>query len=146
MSTDDFIIALFYRVDEVMHDVPKHPQANLYPSEIVTLALLFARKGVGPRALYRWLRYTYRTWFPGVPHRTRLLRLFATQQDWAEYFLAEPTVVGVADSYGSEVRHPWREDRADQQLGGKGLSNHRWIVGAKLVDVVNQWGVVVGWD
>jgi hypothetical protein len=146
MSTVDFIIALFCRVDEAMSDVPKHPQAQLYPSEIVTLALLFALKGMGPRPFYRWLTRDYKDWFPGLPERTRLFRLFATHQDWAEYFLAEPTVLGVADSYGIELRHPWREDRADQQIGGKALSNHRWIVGAKLVYVVNQWGLVVGWD
>jgi hypothetical protein len=146
MSTDDFIIGLFCRVDEVMADVPKHVQAKLYPSEVVTLALLFALKGVGPRAFYRWLSHNYQEWFPGLPHRTRLFRLCATHQAWAEYFLAHPTVLGVADSYGIELRHPWCEDRADQQIGGKGLSNHRWIVGAKLVYVVNQWGLVVAWD
>jgi hypothetical protein len=146
MSTVDFIIDLFCRVDEAMLDVPKHPQAKLYPSEIVTLALLFALKGVGPRAFYRWLTRDYTDWFPGLPHRTRLFRLFASHHDWAEQFLAEPTLLGVADSYGIELRHPWREDWADQQIGGKALSNHRWIVGAKLVYVVNQWGLVVGWD
>lgn len=146
MSTDDFIIGLFIRVDTVMVGVPKHSQAHLYPSEIVTLALLFALKGVGPRAFYRWLTRNYQDWFPGLPHRTRLFRLFATHHAWADRFLAEPTLLGVADSYGIELRHPWREDRADQQIGGKTLSNHRWIVGAKLVYVVNQWGLVVGWD
>lgn len=137
MSTDYCIIALFNRV---MAEVPKHPQCRLYPSEIVTLALLFALKGVGQWAFYRWFTSNYRSWFPGLPHRTRLFRLFATHQAWAEYFLAEPTVLGVADSYGIELRHPRREDRADQQIGGKGLSNHRWIVGAKLVYVLNQLG------
>ncbi len=53
MSTEDFIIGLFCRVDEQVGAVPKHPQAHLYPSEVVTLALLFALKGVGPRAFYR---------------------------------------------------------------------------------------------
>lgn len=146
MSTDDFIIALFCRVDEMLGDQPKHPQASLHPSEIVTLAVLFALKGVGPRAFYRWLNNNYRGWFPGLPERTRLFRLFATHHALAEYFLAEPTVLGVADSYGIELRHPWREDRADQQIGAKTLSNHRWIVGAKLVYLVNQWGLVVAWD
>ncbi len=55
MTTYDGIIDLFCRVDAQMLDVPKHPQATLYPSELVTLALLFARKGVRTRALYRWL-------------------------------------------------------------------------------------------
>ncbi|MDP9316371.1 MAG: transposase [Chloroflexota bacterium] len=146
MSTDDFITALFVRVDTVMADVPKHPDAHLYPSEIVTLALLFALKGTGPRAFYRWLGNNYRAWFPGLPERTRLFRLFAVHADWAEYFLAHPTPLGVADTYGIELRHPWREDRADQQIGGKGLSNHRWIVGAKLAYVVNQYGLIVAWD
>ena len=146
MSTDDFITGLFVRVDTVMLDVPKHPQAQLYPSEVVTLALLFALKGVGPRAYYRWLWKNYRTWFPGLPERTRLFRLFATHADWAEYFLAQPTTLGVADTYGIELIHPWREDRADLQIGRKGLSNHRWIVGAKLAYLVNQYGLIVAWD
>lgn len=50
MSTDDFIIALFCRVDEVLGEQPKHAQAKLDASEVVTLALLFALNGVGPRA------------------------------------------------------------------------------------------------
>jgi hypothetical protein len=146
MSTDDFIISLFCRVDTVMTATPKHRQANLYPSEIVTLALLFALKGVGPCAFDRWLRRNYADWFPTLPDRTRLFRLFDAHYDWAEYFLAEPTLLGVADSYGIELRHPWREDRADRQIGSKGLSNHRWIVGAKFVYVLNQHGLIVAWD
>jgi len=146
MSTDDFIIALFIRVDEQVGHVPKHVQANLHPSEIVTLGLLFALKGVGPCAFYRWLSHNYARWFPGLPERTRLFRLFETHVHWTEYFLAEPTILGVADSYGIELRHPWREDRADRQIGGKGLSNHRWIVGAKFAYVLNQQGLIVAWD
>lgn len=45
MPTEYFIIALFCRVDDMMIDVKKHTQATLYPSEVVTLALLFALKG-----------------------------------------------------------------------------------------------------
>ena len=146
MSTDDCIIGLFIRVDSRMAAVPKHPDAHLYPSEVVTLGLLFALKGVGQRAFYRWLHNNYRAWFPGLPERTRLFRLFATHADWTASFLAPPTPLGGADSYGIELIHPWREDRADRQIGGKGLSNHRWIVGAKLAYLVNQYGVVVAWD
>lgn len=50
MPTDDFIIELFIRVDTMLGDTPKHPDAHLYPSELVTLALLFALKGVGVMA------------------------------------------------------------------------------------------------
>ncbi|MEM7119560.1 MAG: hypothetical protein AAF614_44525 [Chloroflexota bacterium] len=45
MSTEDFIIESFCRVDDQMLDVKKHSQACLYPSQVVTLALLFALKG-----------------------------------------------------------------------------------------------------
>ena len=50
MTTEDFISELFYRVDEARKDVPKHPLASLWPSEVVTLGVLFALKGVGNRA------------------------------------------------------------------------------------------------
>ena len=58
MTTEDFIIALFCRVDDRMKNVPNHSQASLWPSELVTIGLLFAVKGVGQQAFYRWLRRT----------------------------------------------------------------------------------------
>jgi hypothetical protein len=146
MTTHDFIIDLFCRVDTTMQHVPKHAQASLYPSELVTLALLFALKGAGPRAFYRWLIRDYRALFPKLPERTRLFRLFATHRDWADYFLADPTTLGVADSYGMELIHPMREGRSAQQIGRKGKSNGRWIVGVKLAYIVNQHGLIVAWD
>jgi hypothetical protein len=151
MCTQDFIIQLFCRVDDAMQNVPnirKHSQASLHPSEIVTLALLFAIKGVGNRAFYRWIKRDYRHLFPALPERTRLFRLFATHQQRADHFLAEPTMLGVADSYGIELVHPYREGRAKirSQIGKKGFSNHRWIVGAKLGLVLNKWGLVAEWD
>ena len=54
-----------------------------------------------------------------------------TQQDWTEAFLASPTVLGVIDTYGIELIHPIREGRRLRQIGRKGLSNHRWMVGGK---------------
>jgi hypothetical protein len=54
--------------------------------------------------------------------------------------------LGGADTYGIELIHPWREDRAELQIGRKGLSNHRWVGGAKLTYLVNQYGLVVAWD
>ena len=92
MTTPDFIIALFYAVDQEMLDVPKHPEAKLYPSEVVTLALLLAVKGGGMRAFYRWLTRDYLPLFPQVPERTRLARLFKTHTAWTARFLAAPTV------------------------------------------------------
>lgn len=146
MSTEEFIIGLFIRVDEQMAAVAKHPQASLYPSELVTLALLFALKGVGERPFYRWLVRDCLPLFPTLPERTRLFRLFVAHQDWTDRFLAAPTVLGVADSYGIEFIHPWREGRTPAQIGKKGISNHRWIVGGKLALVLNQWGLVSAWE
>ena len=37
MITMDFITALFYEVDEQLGAIPKHPEAHLWPSEVVTL-------------------------------------------------------------------------------------------------------------
>jgi hypothetical protein len=146
MTTQDFIIALFCQVDQEMTVVPKRPDAKLYPSEVVTLALLFALKGVGTRAFYRWLTRDYQALFPQVPERTRLFRLFKTHVAWTAQFLAAPTVLGVADTYGIEFIHPMREGRSPAQIGKKGKSNHRWIVGGKLCFVVNQWGLICAWD
>jgi hypothetical protein len=145
MTTVDFIIALFYHVDTHLHDIPKHPEARLWPSEVVTLGLLHALKGGGNRAFYRWVKRDYRALFPHLPERTRLFRLFVTHQDWTQAFLASPTVLGVIDTYGIELIHPIREGRSPQQIGRKGLSNHRWIVGGKLCLLLNQYGLVVGW-
>ena len=55
MTTVDFITALFYEVDEQLGTIPKHPEAHLWPSEVLTLGLLHALKGVGNRPFYRWL-------------------------------------------------------------------------------------------
>jgi hypothetical protein len=57
-----------------------------------------------------------------------------------------PTVLGVADTYGMELIHPMREGRSPAQIGKKGYSNHRWIVGGKLCFIVNQWGLICAWD
>jgi hypothetical protein len=67
MTTQDFIMALFYAVDQEMLDVPKHPDAKLYPSEVVILALLCAIKGGSTRAFYRWLTRDDLPLFPQVP-------------------------------------------------------------------------------
>lgn len=43
MTTVEFIAELFYHVDNTMPDAPKHSQANLSPSEVVTIAIRFVR-------------------------------------------------------------------------------------------------------
>jgi hypothetical protein len=114
-------------VDDQMLDVPKHPQTNLYPREVVTLALLFALKGVGNRAFYRWLKRDLGHLFPKLPERTRLFRLFNSHRDFTERFMAEPSLLGIIDSYGIELIHPRREGRSKQQIGKKGKSSSCWI-------------------
>jgi hypothetical protein len=146
MCTEDFITELFCRIDEQVRDVPKHPQAALHPAEVVTLALLFAIKGVGNRAFYRWVKRDWSALFPRLPERTRLFRLFATHADWTRRFMADATVFGVADTYGIELLHPAREARSARQIGRKGKSNKRWIIGGKLGLVLNKWGLVCAWD
>src|SRR5262249_4115152 len=145
MITTEFITALFYEVDEQLGAIPKPPEADLWPSEVVTLGLLHALKGVGNRPFYRWLTRDYRPLFPCLPERTRLFRLLKTHHDWTQAFLASPTVLGVIDTYGIELIHPIREGRSPQQIGRKGLSNHRSIVGRKLCLLMNQYGWVGGW-
>ncbi len=51
MSTEDLIISMFCTIDDRMRGISKHSQAALYPSEVVTLACLFALKGVGTRPI-----------------------------------------------------------------------------------------------
>ncbi|MCX6032497.1 MAG: transposase [Chloroflexi bacterium] len=146
MTTVDFITELFCRIDDVLTDVSKHSQAILYPSEVVTIAFLFAIKGVGNRAFYRWLVRDYQVLFPKLPDRTRLFRLFKSHRALTARFLAEPSILGVIDTYGLELIHPIREGRSAAQIGRKGLSNHRWIVGGKLCLLLNHLGLVVAWD
>ena len=147
MSTHDFITELFCRVDDRLQRLGqrKHTQARLWPSEVVTLALLFALKGVGGRAFYRWLIRDYRDLFPALPERTRVFRLIKTHWHWSYAFMAEQTLLGVVDTYGIELLHPVREGRSRAQIGRKGVSNHRWIVGVKLGVLLNRLGLVVGW-
>ena len=146
MTTLDFITAIFCQVDDHLAGLPKHPHATLWPSEVVTLGLLHALKGGGNRAFYRWLTRDSRALFPRLPERTRLFRLFMTHYAWTKVFLAAPTVLGVIDTYGIELIHPMREGRSPLQIGRKGLSNHRWIVGGKRCFLLNQWGLVVAWE
>jgi hypothetical protein len=146
MTTPDCIIALFYAVDQEMLDVPKYPEAQLSPSEVVTLALLPAIKDGETRAFSRWLTRDYLPLFPHGPERTRWARLFKTHTTWTTRFLAAPTGLGVADPYGIELLPPMRAGRSPAQVGKKGLSNHRWRVGGTLGGVLKQWGLLCAWD
>ena len=53
MRSEEIIIRLFCMVDDKLAHVNKRRNASLYPSEIVTISILFALKGVHYRAFYR---------------------------------------------------------------------------------------------
>ena len=145
MATEDFVIRLFCLVDDRLGYRRKHPQAQLWPSELVTIGLLFALKGCSFRSFYHWLEREYADLFGGLPERTRLLRALRQQEDQTGCLLADPTLFTVIDTYGIELIHPWRYGRSRRQVGRKGFSNHRWIVGLKLCWLCNDHGAVVAW-
>jgi hypothetical protein len=90
MSTVVLIAALFFEVDEQLRALPTHPEAHLWPSEVVTLGLVHALKGEGNRPFSRWLTRDYGALFPHLPERTRLFRLLKTHQDWTQLFSSWP--------------------------------------------------------
>ena len=145
MTDSDFIIELFCRVDDMMKDVPKHSQASMYPSELVTLGIVFALKGSGSRAFYRWVSHNFKDLFLMLLERTRFFRALKKHRVWLPRFLAEPSMISLIDSFGIELIHPRREGRSKQQIVHKGYSNKRWIVGGKLCVLLNHLGLIVGW-
>jgi hypothetical protein len=146
MLTDEIIIRLFCMVDDQLGLVNKRSDAHLYVSEIVTIGLLFSLKGGRFRAFYRWLNANYRLFFPKLPERSRLQRLLRDHAEDVLPFLAHPTFFTVVDTFGIELIHPRREGRSKRQIGKKGKSNRRWIVGVKLAWLINDAGEVVDWS
>ena len=148
MTTGDIILHIFDLVDDNLPKIPKHPQAKLYPSELVTIGILFSLKGGYFRAFYRWLKRDYGDWFGKgeLPHRTRLQRLLKTHQDWCVSLMAEPSFFTVIDTYPIELLFPIREGRSSQQVGKKGKDKGRWSIGVKLCWLLNETGRVVSWD
>ena len=148
MTTDDIILHIFCLVDDGLPDISKHPQAKLYPSELVTIGILFCLKGGHFRAFYRWLERDYGDWFGDgtIPERTRLQRLLKTHQDWCNLLMADPTFFTVIDSYPIELIFPIRAGRSPQQIGKKGRDKGRWSVGIKLCWLLNDFCRVVSWD
>jgi len=146
MSTEEIILRLFCIVDDRIGFVKKRNDAHLHDSEIVTIGLLFSLKGGRYRAFYRWLKANYATLFPNLPDCSRVLRLLKRCAHYTDEFLAEPSFFTVADTYGIELIHPRREGRSNAQVGKKGKSNGRWIVGIKLGWLINKDGQVVTWQ
>lgn len=142
----DLTVEVFCRVDDAMPEVQKHPLSLLHPSEVVTLGLLYALRGGSFRRFERWARRELSSLFPRLPHRTRLHRLLCAHAHHTQRFLATPTVFGVLDSYGIELVHPRRFHATPHRFARRGLSNKRWILGAKVAVCINCWGHIVSWQ
>ncbi len=148
MTTEDIILHIFYLVATSLPAIRRHAQAKLYPSELVTIGILFALKGGHFRAFYRWLKRDYGDWFGDgtLPERTRLQRLLQTHQDWCDLLLSDPTFFTVIDSYPIELLFPIREGRSKQQVGKKGRDKGRWSIGIKICVLLSDLCQVVNWD
>jgi hypothetical protein len=146
MTTEDIIIHIFCLVDDRMKQVKRVPQTHLYPSEIVTIGVLFALKGGHFRAFYRWLKRDFASLFAGLPDRTNLQRLLKTHQQHCDWLLADSSLFTVTDSYPIELLFPIRQGRSPQQIGKKNKDKGRWSIGVKLCWLVNSFGQVVGWQ
>jgi hypothetical protein len=146
MPMEDIIIHLFCIVDDELKDVKRHDQALLHPSETVTIGVIYALKGGAYRAFYRRLMWNWRHFFPNLPELSRLLRVLGHYRSLTDRFLRKLSFFTVMDSFGIETIHPIREGRSCDQVGKKGKSNHRWIVGVKWCPLINNNGEIVDWD
>lgn len=146
MTTADIIIHLFCYVDDRVGDEAKDIRALLYPSEIVTIGILFALKGGRFRAFYRWLKRDYAYLFGGLPDRTTLTDQLVQYQHLCDRLLEPGSLLSVTDSYPIELIFPIREGRSKRQIGKKNKDKGRWSVGIKLCWVINTYGRVVGWQ
>lgn len=147
MATEDIIIQIFCRVSDQMKEVPKHRQAKLYPSELVTIGLLFALKGGHFRAFYRWLTRDYDAQVSPV-----CLIAHGCNGCWwpiragmsGSWLI--PVSCLLIDSFPIELLFPIREGRSPQQFGKKSKDKGRRSIGIKLCWVLNRFGQVVDWD
>ncbi|RYX84475.1 transposase [bacterium] len=143
LSAQDFTLALFCRVDDELKEAKKPALARLHRSEVVTVGVLQVLRGQGWRAFYRWLSKELKSLFPHLPEQSRLFRLWRKYQHLGKRFLAQPTALGVCDTFGIELMHPRREGRCEWHMDRKGKSNGRCIVGAKWFVLINQQGLIV---
>ena len=145
MTTDEIIVRIFCAVDDGLGVVPKERNAKLFPSEVVTIGILFSLKGGRFRAFYRWLKRDWDGLFGGLPERTALQRQLQRYETLADQLLAEPGLLNVMDSFPIELLFPIRAGRSKRQIGTKNRDKGRWAIGLKLCWVLNHAGQVVGW-
>ena len=144
MTTEDIIIHSFYHVDEQMKEQGNHPNTHLYPSYVVTMGILLARKGGHFRAFYRWLKGDFASLFGGLPDGTNVQRQLRQRRELTQRLLVTPTLFTIVDSVPVELLFPIRQGRSPQQVGKKGRDKGRWSVGVKLCGLLDRAGRVVG--
>jgi len=143
---ETIIILLYCAICETVGQKDRrHPQSELFLSEILLCGVLWALKGGGFLGFYRWL--TRRHLFT-LPERSRLQKLLKTHAENCDSFLAEPTFFNAMDTFGIEIIRPIREGRSGQSavVARKGKSGHRWIIGRKVCVRINDNGQIVAYD
>lgn len=139
LPDDDIILTLWYAIETCLGEKNgKHYQAKLSLAETILCGVLFVLLGRSFRRFHRWLGK--QKIFSSIPERSRLQRLVNQYSFLCKGLLGSKTFYGILDSFGIEIIHPIREGRSkqSQQVSGKGKSNHRWIVGRKVVVTINQ--------
>src|SRR5512145_1968346 len=116
MTTELIIILIFCAVDDGLGMIPKERNAMLYPSEVITVGILFALKGGRFRAFYRWLKRDYDGLFAGLPERTALQKQLRRHEHRADQLLADPSLLNVIDSFPIELLFPIRQGRSARQI------------------------------
>jgi hypothetical protein len=146
VTQDDYTLTLFVRIDDALTTQTLDPRSKLWPSEILTLLLLQAIKGYSMKRFCSWVKQNLSHFFPHIPERSRLSRLFSQWASSLSALFSSGRMIGIIDSFGIELIHPRREGRSEKQIGKKGISNHRWIVGAKLCLMIDSLGKVIDFD
>jgi hypothetical protein len=146
LREEDIIIMLYCAISDTLSEGDyKHPQSNLWLSEILLCGVLHALKGGSFRQFYTWL---WRRDLAKLPERTRLGRLLKTHSGHCQSFLGKSGLFGVMDTFGIEIIRPIREGRSAQSaaITWKGKSGHRWIVGRKVAIRINGAAEITDYD
>jgi hypothetical protein len=146
LQEEDIIIGIYCAISDVLGEQDfRHPQSELFVSEILLCGVLWALKGGGFLGFYRWLS---RRRLMKIPERSRLQKLLKVHAEKCKEFLAKPTFFNSMDTFGIEIIRPIREGRSAQSasVSRKGKSGHRWIVGRKICVRINEHGEIVLFD
>ena len=128
MTTVDLITALFYEVDEQLRAIPKHPEAHLWPSEVVTFGLLHALKGGSEPCVLSVVDARLSAVVSPCPGADTSLSPLHDASGLEPDLLGGPDGARVIDTYGIELIHPMREGRSPQLSDSARAPAHRSTV------------------